>query len=87
MSYRVLLDNKAKKDLKKYRGTPYVKSINDIFDTLKNNPFEVKHSFEKLTPPGKGFYSRRVNVQDRVVYSVDKENMIVKVFSIKGHYE
>ena len=44
-------------------------------------------SFEKLTPPAAGYYSRRINGQHRVVYTIDKVTKIVEIYSCWAHYE
>ncbi|UBH09719.1 Txe/YoeB family addiction module toxin [Macrococcus armenti] len=54
---------------------------------LKENPYKNNHSFEKLIPPIKGFYSRRLNVQHRVVYTVNDEDKIVTIHLAYRHYE
>ncbi|ANZ57763.1 hypothetical protein BGL34_03755 [Fructilactobacillus lindneri] len=87
MSYKIILIKQAKKDLKKYRGTPYVNTINEILKTIHNNPYEPTNSFEKLMPPGDGYYSRRINIQDRIVYKINSEEKLVTIFSVKGHYK
>ena len=47
----------------------------------------LRQSFEKLTPPAAGYYSRRINGQHRVVYTIDKATKIVEIYSCWAHYE
>ncbi|WP_125578897.1 Txe/YoeB family addiction module toxin, partial [Lapidilactobacillus mulanensis] len=58
-----------------------------IVSTLRQDPFTPTQSFEKLTPPAAGKYSRRLNSQHRIVYSVDKINHEIKILSAWSHYE
>ena len=63
------------------------KNFLEVVKQLKENPFEDNQSFKKLQPPIAGKYSRRMNIQHRVVYTVDKENKVVKIWSAWSHYE
>lgn len=85
--YKVIIKNSAKKDLKKLKQNYLRKNFEEIIQQLKENPFEDNQGFEKLFPPSEGKYSRRINVQHRVVYSVDTESRTVAIFSAWSHYE
>ncbi|WP_056994650.1 Txe/YoeB family addiction module toxin [Limosilactobacillus ingluviei] len=87
MSYTIKVKSSAKRDLKKIKGSYLEKSFLEIIEQLKQNPYQKNQSFEKLVPPIKGFYSRRINVQHRVVYKVNEENKTVVIYSAWGHYE
>lgn len=87
MSYSIRIKKGAKKDLKKIKGTYLEDSFREIIAQLRENPFADNQSFEKLIPPIAGFYSRRINVQHRVVYKVDKIAQKVIIYSAWGHYE
>lgn len=86
-SYTIKVKKGAKKDLKKIKGTYLEKSFFEIIEQLRKNPYQNNQSFEKLVPPIRGFYSRRINVQHRVVYKVDEEEKMVIIYSTWGHYE
>ncbi|WP_235806055.1 Txe/YoeB family addiction module toxin [Limosilactobacillus gastricus] len=58
-----------------------------MVDQLKNNPCQYNQSFEKLVSPILGFYSRRINVQHRVVYKVNGEMKEVVIYSAWGRYD
>ncbi|QTQ07040.1 Txe/YoeB family addiction module toxin [Macrococcoides canis] len=85
--YKIVLKSSVKKDLKKIKNTLLETNFLKIINQLKENPYNNNHSFEKLIPPIKGFYSRRINVQHRVVYTVNDEDKIVTIYSAYGHYE
>ena len=87
MSYAIKVKSGAKRDLKKIKGSYLEKSFLEIIAQLKENPDQNNQSFEKLVPPIKGFYSRRINVQHRVVYKVNEEKKEVVIYSAWGHYE
>ncbi|WP_125765368.1 Txe/YoeB family addiction module toxin [Levilactobacillus mulengensis] len=87
MSYTIEIKSQVKKDLRRIKGSDLEKRFLQVIQTLKNNPFLQTQSFEKLTPPVKGFYSRRINRQHRVVYQVDVKNKRVIIFSAYSHYE
>ena len=61
--------------------------IEALLDILKRDPFETPPSFVKLVGNLKGFYSRRINIQHRLVYSVDEEKRIVHVLRMWTHYK
>ncbi len=85
--YRVVIKNSAKKDLKKLKQSHLTSNFQEIIDTLKVNPYSNTQSFEKLFPKSKGRYSRRINVQHRVVYKVDEDLKQVEIYSAWTHYE
>jgi len=55
--------------------------FDEIVDILKKNPYQQVRNMEVLQPRQKKIYSMRINLQHRVVYTVDKENKIVKIWS------
>lgn len=73
--------------IQKIKNTHLETNFLKIIKQLKENPYNNNHSFEKLIPPIKGFYSRRLNVQHRVVYTVNDEDKIVTIYSAYGRYE
>lgn len=58
-----------------------------LIEIIKNNPYQVPPAYEKLTGDMSEYYSRRINIQHRLVYQVLEEEKIVKVLSIWSHYE
>ncbi|MDR0899285.1 MAG: Txe/YoeB family addiction module toxin [Lactobacillaceae bacterium] len=84
--YRIEIKNSAKSDLKKIKNAKLISQFEKVRNQLQLNPFEPNQYFERLTPPGTGKYSRRINHQHRVVYKVDVEEKIVQILSAYGHY-
>nr|WP_278589177.1 Txe/YoeB family addiction module toxin [Limosilactobacillus pontis] len=88
MSYTIKAKKGASHDFKKIKGTYLEENFLSVIKQLKEDPYENNQSLEKLVPPIRGFYSRRINVQHRVVYKVDDEKKEVLICSAwGGHYE
>ena len=58
-----------------------------LIDLLRENPFQNPPPYEKLVGDLNGAYSRRINVQHRLVYQVYEEEQTVKILSLWTHYE
>ena len=86
MIYRVVIKNSAKSDLSKLKRSHLQERFEQIAATLKRNPCETTDSFEILQPPSARFYSRRLNGQHRVAYTVDEATKTVTIFSTWSHY-
>ena len=75
------------------KDMPLLKQVNlkDIFDeiveNLKINPYKEYRNFEKLHPYNRYIYSLRINGQHRVVFTIDKKQRRVKIWSAWSHYE
>lgn len=71
---------------KKSGNKSTIKKISLIFKDLENNPYEGVGKPEALKYELKGFWSRRINLKDRLIYSVNENKVIVEVISAIGHY-
>ncbi len=58
-----------------------------ILNSLKIDPRNPSNRFEKLRGSLNGFYSKRINIQHRIVYRIDDENKIVFIMAMWTHYE
>jgi Txe/YoeB family toxin of toxin-antitoxin system len=58
-----------------------------LIEILKRNPYQNPPSYEKLTGDLAQMYSRRINIQHRLVYEVDDEKRRVKILMMWSHYE
>ncbi|GED93424.1 Txe/YoeB family addiction module toxin [Lentilactobacillus buchneri subsp. silagei] len=85
--WKIKIKSGAKGDLRKVTHSPLRNMFNDIKQTLEQNPYDPKQSFEKLTLPAAGYYSRRLNGQHRVVYKILVESRTVIIYSCWAHYE
>ena len=72
---------------KKLKGTPLAKKTKQLLELISEDPFHESPSFEALVGDLKGAYSRRINIQHRLVYQVLEEEQIVKVLRLWTHYD
>jgi len=87
MRYRLVYAKDAVKDAKKLKGTPLAKKVKELLALLEKNPFQSPPPFERLLGDLEGAYSRRINIQHRLVYQVLKKQKIVKILRMWTHYE
>lgn len=87
MSYRIIYSKAAQKDAEKIRTSNLSEKCKSLLAVMKQDPFAKVPPFEKLVGDLNGFYSRRINIQHRLVYSVEQEQKIVKVLRMWTHYE
>ncbi len=85
--WRVVFTKQAQKDAKKLSAAGLRPKAEKLIDILRENPYQTPPPFEKLLGDLSGTYSRRINIQHRLVYQIlDDENM-VKVIRMWTHYE
>ena len=87
MGYSIKLAKSTMKDLKNLKSAHLEQKFKDIMEILKENPFQNPPPYEKLVGNLKDKYSRRLNIQHRVVYSVDNDAKEVIILSAWTHYE
>ncbi len=87
MSWRVLYTKQARKDAKKIASANLRPKAEKLLEILRENPFQTPPPYEKLAGDLSGAYSRRINIQHRLVYQVIEEQRIVKVIRMWAHYE
>ena len=85
--YRVEISKKAIKDIKKLKSAGLSDKARKLVDLLKENPYTTPPSYEKLVGDLDGMYSRRINIQHRLVYIVNEEKQVVRVLRMWSHYE
>ncbi len=78
---------RAQKDAKKLAAAGLKPKAEELLAILEQNPYENPPSYEKLKGDLQGVYSRRINIQHRLVYEVFEEERVVKVLSKWTHYE
>lgn len=83
----VLFTKNAEKDKPKLKAAGLEKKAKSLLVLLSKNPFQVPPSYEKLVGDLNGYYSRRINIQHRLVYRVDSQKNIVIVHSMWSHHE
>lgn len=87
MSYELVYTRQARKDAKKLKGSPLASKARELLDILRQDPFADPPAFETLVGDLKGAYSRRINIQHRLVYEVFKKERTVRVLRMWSHYE
>lgn len=87
MSYELVYTRQAKKDAKKLKGTPLAVKARELLELIRESPFADPPPFEALVGDLKGAYSRRINIQHRLVYEVIEAEKAIKVLRLWTHYE
>lgn len=87
MGYIILLTKQAQKDAKKLEDCGLDKKAKKLLKIVKDNPYQNPPPYEKLIGNLKGAYSRRINIQHRLVYEVLEEDNVVKILRMWTHYE
>jgi Txe/YoeB family toxin of toxin-antitoxin system len=85
--WRVVFTKQALKDAKKLSSSGLRQKAETLLDILRENPYQTPPPFEKLIGDLAGAYSRRINIQHRLVYQIIDEANVVKVLRMWTHYE
>ena len=87
MSWRVVYTRQAQKDARRLAACGLRPKAEAIIEILREDPFRRPPPYEKLLGDLKGAYSRRINIQHRLVYQVLEDIKTVKVTRMWTHYE
>ena len=87
MKWRLAYTKQAQKDAKKLAASGLKEKARALLVVLEANPYQNPPPYEKLVGDLAGAYSRRINIQHRVVYQVLEKERIVKVLRLWTHYE
>jgi len=87
VTWQLIYTQQARKDAKKLASSGLKSKAQELLDILAVDPFQKPPPFEKLVGDLAGAYSRRINIQHRLVYQVLEEERIVKVLRLWSHYE
>lgn len=87
VTWRVVYTKQAQKDAKKLAAAGLKSKAQMLLELLAEDPFRHPPPVEKLMGDLKGAYSRRINIQHRLVYQVLEEEKVVKVLRLWTHYE
>lgn len=87
MNWQLLYTKQAQKDAKKLVSAGLKPKAEILLKMLEMNPFQNPPPFEKLVGDLAGAYSRRINIQHRLVYQVLSDIKTVKVIRLWSHYE
>jgi toxin YoeB len=88
--FRIEITDQAKKDFKnlnKIGDKATLNKLSKIFEELKHHPKTGTGNPEMLKRNLKGYYSRRLNHKDRIIYDINDKNIIVTIITSLGHYD
>ena len=87
MRWKVIFTKQAQKDARKIADSGLRLKAEKLIEILQSNPFQKPPSYEKLIGDLSGAYSRRINIQHRLVYQILEKAKIVKIIRMWTHYE
>jgi Txe/YoeB family toxin of toxin-antitoxin system len=87
VSWELVYTRHAQKDALKLAASGLKAKAQELLAVIKLNPFQNPPPYEKLVGDLSGAYSRRINIQHRLVYEVQPEQRVVKVLRMWTHYE
>ena len=87
VNWTLVFTKQAQKDAKKLRASGLKPQAERLLEILENAPFQNPPPYEKLVGDLSGAYSRRINIQHRLVYQVLADVKTVKVIRLWTHYE
>lgn len=85
--YKIVYRKNAVKDIPKLKSIGLNDKVKNLIEIIKLNPFQNPPPYEKLVGDLQGAYSRRINIQHRLVYQVYEQEKIIKIISLWTHYE
>ncbi len=85
--WRVVFTKQAQKDAKKLSAAGLRSKAEKLLDIVRENPYQTPPPFEKLIGDLSGAYSRRINIQHRIIYQTFSEENVVKIIRMWSHYE
>ncbi len=87
MSWKVIFTKQAQKDARKIADSGLKLKAEKLIEILHSNPFQKSPPYEKLVGDLSGAYSRRINIQHRLIYQILAKEKTVKIVRMWTHYE
>ena len=87
MTWKLVYTKHAQKDARKLASSGLKPKAQELLALIAEGPFRRPPPFEKLVGDLSGAYSRRINIQHRLVYQVLEDQRVVKVLRLWSHYE
>ena len=87
MTWTLYYTKQSKKDAKKLSAANLKDKAQELLSIIENNPYSNPPPYEKLVGDLSGAYSRRINIQHRIVYQVIEEEKAIKILRLWSHYE
>ncbi|MDH4204583.1 MAG: Txe/YoeB family addiction module toxin [Desulfobacteraceae bacterium] len=85
--WQVVFTKQAQEDAKKLSAAGIRPKAEKLIEILRENPYQFPPPFEKLLGDLSGAFSRRINIQHRIVYQILDDEKVVKVIRMWTHYE
>jgi len=87
VNWELVYAKQAQKDAKKLAASGLKNKAKDLLEIIKENPYQNPPPYEKLVGDLSGAYSRRINIQHRLVYQVYEKERVIKIIRLWTHYE
>ncbi|MCX5917132.1 MAG: Txe/YoeB family addiction module toxin [Deltaproteobacteria bacterium] len=87
VEWKIVYTRQAQRDARKIASAGLRPKAEKLLEILSRNPYQTPPTFEKLVGDLSGAYSRRINIQHRLVYQILEEQRTVKVIRMWTHYE
>lgn len=85
--YKIVYTKTAAKDIPKLKGAHLDEKAKALIEIIRSDPYQMPPPYEKLVGDLNGTYSRRINIQHRLVYEVYETEQTIKILSLWTHYE
>ena len=85
--YKIVYTKTATRDIPKLKAAHLDAKAKALINVIRENPYQTPPSYEKLVGDLQGLFSRRINIQHRLVYQVLEEEKTIKIVSLWTHYE
>lgn len=87
VEYKILYSKLALKDAKKLTSANLDKKVKELIEIIRKDPFQKPPPYEKLVGNLNGSYSRRINIQHRLIYEVREDDRVIRISRMWSHYE
>jgi Txe/YoeB family toxin of toxin-antitoxin system len=87
VTWEIVFTKQAQKDAKKLANAGLKAKAQKLLEVIRENPFQNPPPYEKLIGDLAGAYSRRINIQHRLVYQVYQQERVIKILRFWTHYE
>jgi toxin YoeB len=87
VNWKLVYTKQAQKDAKKLKSSGLKIKAVAILEILKEDPYQTPPPYEKLVGDLSGAYSRRINIQHRIIYQVIEETKTIKIIRMWSHYK
>ncbi len=87
MTWKLVYTKQAQKDAKKLASSGLKPKAQELLALIAEDPYRKPPPFERLIGDLAGAYSRRINIQHRLVYQVLEDERVVKILGLWSHYD